>query len=100
MTGDHLCKLRGPCRYQVVFGPLPSFTQGLAEVQRGKVAPLGITQPQGCDPVTLFSRLLWRGYRKALEPKDLWSLGTENSSEELVSQLEREWRKNRGAAQR
>ncbi|XP_073916546.1 ATP-binding cassette sub-family C member 6 isoform X2 [Castor canadensis] len=46
------------------------------------------------------SGLLWRGYRKALEPKDLWSLGTENSSEELVSQLEREWRKNRGAAQR
>nr|XP_042132641.1 ATP-binding cassette sub-family C member 6 isoform X1 [Peromyscus maniculatus bairdii] len=40
------------------------------------------------------SGLLWRGYRKLLEPKDLWSLGRENSSEELVSQLEREWRKD------
>ncbi|XP_012979666.2 multidrug resistance-associated protein 6 isoform X2 [Mesocricetus auratus] len=40
------------------------------------------------------SGLLWRGYRKLLVPKDLWSLGRENSSEELVSRLEREWRRN------
>ncbi|KAL1768993.1 multidrug resistance-associated protein 6 [Sigmodon hispidus] len=40
------------------------------------------------------SGLLWRGYKKLLGPKDLWSLGRENSSEKLVSQLEREWRKN------
>ncbi|XP_051004550.1 ATP-binding cassette sub-family C member 6 [Acomys russatus] len=40
------------------------------------------------------SGLLWRGHRKLLGPKDLWSLGKENSSEELVSQLEREWKRN------
>ncbi|XP_076790552.1 ATP-binding cassette sub-family C member 6 isoform X5 [Arvicanthis niloticus] len=40
------------------------------------------------------SGLLWKGYRKLLGPKDLWSLGRENSSEELVSQLEREWRRS------
>ncbi|XP_058917657.1 ATP-binding cassette sub-family C member 6-like [Kogia breviceps] len=36
---------------------------------------------------------------KPLGPKDLWSLGRENSSE-LVSQLEKEWTRNRSAAQR
>ncbi|XP_077629375.1 ATP-binding cassette sub-family C member 6 [Crocuta crocuta] len=46
------------------------------------------------------SGLVWRGYRRPLEPKDLWSLGRENSSEALVSQLEREWTRNRSAAQR
>ncbi|XP_069342986.1 ATP-binding cassette sub-family C member 6 [Eulemur rufifrons] len=46
------------------------------------------------------SRLVWRGYRSPLGQKDLWSLGRENTSEELVSQLEREWRRNRSAAQR
>ncbi|XP_049760897.1 ATP-binding cassette sub-family C member 6 isoform X2 [Elephas maximus indicus] len=40
------------------------------------------------------SELVWRGYRRPLGPKDLWSLGKENSSEELVSQLEREWTRN------
>ncbi|XP_021092877.1 multidrug resistance-associated protein 6 isoform X3 [Heterocephalus glaber] len=45
------------------------------------------------------SGLLWRGYRKPLRPKDLWSLEPENSTEELVSQLEREWMRNRGVAQ-
>ncbi|XP_038618795.1 multidrug resistance-associated protein 6 isoform X2 [Tachyglossus aculeatus] len=40
-----------------------------------------------------FSRLVCQGYRRPLEPADLWSLQRENSSEELVSQLEREWRK-------
>uniref|UniRef100_A0A8C5XQM1 ATP-binding cassette sub-family C member 6 n=1 Tax=Microcebus murinus TaxID=30608 RepID=A0A8C5XQM1_MICMU len=46
------------------------------------------------------SRLIWRGYRRPLGRKDLWSLGRENTSEELVAQLEREWRRNRSAAQR
>ncbi|XP_058537071.1 ATP-binding cassette sub-family C member 6 [Ochotona princeps] len=46
------------------------------------------------------SGLVWKGYRKLLEPKDLWSLGKENSSEELVSRLEQEWTRNRRAAQR
>ncbi|KFO20675.1 Multidrug resistance-associated protein 6 [Fukomys damarensis] len=45
------------------------------------------------------SGLLWRGYRKLLRPKDLWSLEPENSSEELVSQLEREWIRSHSAAQ-
>ncbi|XP_020828088.1 ATP-binding cassette sub-family C member 6 isoform X2 [Phascolarctos cinereus] len=40
-----------------------------------------------------FSRLVWQGYRKPLELDDLWSLGKENSSEEIISQLEREWKK-------
>nr|KAF6488609.1 ATP binding cassette subfamily C member 6 [Molossus molossus] len=46
------------------------------------------------------SGLVWRGYRRPLGPKDLWSLGSENASEELVSQLQREWARNRRAAQR
>ncbi|KAI4559493.1 hypothetical protein MJG53_018019 [Ovis ammon polii x Ovis aries] len=46
------------------------------------------------------SGLVWKGYRRPLGPKDLWSLGSENSSEELVSQLEKEWTKNRSATQR
>ncbi|XP_066130855.1 ATP-binding cassette sub-family C member 6 [Saccopteryx bilineata] len=46
------------------------------------------------------SGLIWRGYRKPLGPKDLWSLARENSSEELVSQLQRKWTKNLSAAQR
>ncbi|XP_062035959.1 ATP-binding cassette sub-family C member 6 isoform X1 [Lepus europaeus] len=45
-------------------------------------------------------RLVWRGYRKLLSPEDLWSLGKENSSEELVSRLEREWTRHRSVAQR
>ncbi|XP_076997790.1 ATP-binding cassette sub-family C member 6 [Tamandua tetradactyla] len=45
------------------------------------------------------SGLIWRGYRRPLGPKDLWSLEKENSSEELVSRLEREWTRNRSAAQ-
>ncbi|XP_005391138.1 PREDICTED: multidrug resistance-associated protein 6 [Chinchilla lanigera] len=45
------------------------------------------------------SRLLWKGYRKSLRPEDLWSLEPENSSEELVSQLEREWIRNHSVAQ-
>ncbi|XP_072454177.1 ATP-binding cassette sub-family C member 6 isoform X2 [Notamacropus eugenii] len=40
-----------------------------------------------------FSRLVWQGYRKPLELDDLWSLDKENSSEEIISQLEREWKK-------
>ncbi|XP_047388734.1 ATP-binding cassette sub-family C member 6 isoform X2 [Sciurus carolinensis] len=46
------------------------------------------------------SGLLWRGYRKPLGPRDFWSLEQENSSEELVSQLEREWTRTRGEAPR
>ncbi|XP_044089017.1 ATP-binding cassette sub-family C member 6 isoform X1 [Neovison vison] len=46
------------------------------------------------------SGLVWRGYRRTLGPEDLWSLSRENSSEELVSQLEREWTRNRSVAQR
>ncbi|XP_009007407.4 ATP-binding cassette sub-family C member 6 isoform X2 [Callithrix jacchus] len=46
------------------------------------------------------SGLVWRGYRKPLRPKDLWSLGRENSSEELVSRLEKEWIKIRSVARR
>ncbi|XP_032125549.1 multidrug resistance-associated protein 6 isoform X2 [Sapajus apella] len=46
------------------------------------------------------SGLVWRGYRKPLRPKDLWSLGHENSSEELVSRLEKEWIKIRSATRR
>lgn len=46
------------------------------------------------------SGLVWRGYMRPLRPTDLWSLGRENTSEELVSQLEREWKRNRSAAQR
>uniref|UniRef100_A0A7M4FWW5 ABC-type glutathione-S-conjugate transporter n=1 Tax=Crocodylus porosus TaxID=8502 RepID=A0A7M4FWW5_CROPO len=37
-------------------------------------------------------RLLWKGYQQPLEAEDLWSLMKENSSEEIVSQLEREWK--------
>uniref|UniRef100_A0A2K5KKF1 ATP-binding cassette sub-family C member 6 n=1 Tax=Cercocebus atys TaxID=9531 RepID=A0A2K5KKF1_CERAT len=46
------------------------------------------------------SGLVWRGYRRPLRPKDLWSLGKENSSEELVSRLEKAWMRNRSAAGR
>ncbi|XP_047693641.1 ATP-binding cassette sub-family C member 6 isoform X2 [Prionailurus viverrinus] len=46
------------------------------------------------------SGLVWRGYRRPLGPNDLWSLGQENSSKEIVSQLERAWTRNRSAAQR
>nr|XP_037845744.1 multidrug resistance-associated protein 6 isoform X2 [Chlorocebus sabaeus] len=46
------------------------------------------------------SGLVWRGYRRPLRPKDLWSLGRENSSEELVSRLEKAWMRNRSAARR
>ncbi|KAG8513488.1 LOW QUALITY PROTEIN: Multidrug resistance-associated protein 6, partial [Galemys pyrenaicus] len=46
------------------------------------------------------SGLVWKGYRRLLGPKDIWSLGWENSSEELVSQLQREWTRSCSAAQR
>lgn len=50
--------------------------------------------------LSFFDRLVWRGYRRPLGPNDLWSVRRENSSEELVSQLEREWTRSRRAAQR
>uniref|UniRef100_A0A7M4ER73 ABC-type glutathione-S-conjugate transporter n=1 Tax=Crocodylus porosus TaxID=8502 RepID=A0A7M4ER73_CROPO len=43
-------------------------------------------------------RLLWKGYQQPLEAEDLWSLMKENSSEEIVSQLEREWKMYCGRA--
>ncbi|XP_060028890.1 ATP-binding cassette sub-family C member 6 isoform X14 [Erinaceus europaeus] len=46
------------------------------------------------------SGLVWKGYRKLLEPEDLWSLSTEYCSEELVSQLQKEWIRCHSAAQR
>nr|XP_039334316.1 multidrug resistance-associated protein 6 isoform X2 [Saimiri boliviensis boliviensis] len=46
------------------------------------------------------SGLVWKGYRKPLRPKDLWSLGRENSSEELVARLEKEWIKICSATRR
>ncbi|XP_037363977.1 ATP-binding cassette sub-family C member 6 [Talpa occidentalis] len=46
------------------------------------------------------SGLVWKGYRRLLGPKDIWSLGGENCSEKLVSQLQREWIRNHSAAQR
>ncbi|XP_019397334.1 PREDICTED: multidrug resistance-associated protein 6 isoform X2 [Crocodylus porosus] len=45
-----------------------------------------------------FSGLLWKGYQQPLEAEDLWSLMKENSSEEIVSQLEREWKMYCGRA--
>uniref|UniRef100_A0A8C4YKE8 ABC-type glutathione-S-conjugate transporter n=1 Tax=Gopherus evgoodei TaxID=1825980 RepID=A0A8C4YKE8_9SAUR len=41
----------------------------------------------------LFYRLVWKGCRQPLQVDDLWSLMKENSSEEIVSQFEREWKK-------
>lgn len=86
------------------------FPEGLAEAQRGEVTYSGShsyhvrTLPGEWQwelaLVTFFHRLVWRGYRRTLGPEDLWSLSRENSSEELVSQLEREWTRNRSAAQR
>uniref|UniRef100_A0A8C4YJB8 ABC-type glutathione-S-conjugate transporter n=1 Tax=Gopherus evgoodei TaxID=1825980 RepID=A0A8C4YJB8_9SAUR len=40
-----------------------------------------------------FSGLVWKGCRQPLQVDDLWSLMKENSSEEIVSQFEREWKK-------
>lgn len=48
----------------------------------------------------LFDRLVWRGFKKPLGLRDLWTLGRENSSGQLVSQLEREWTRTRSAARR
>nr|XP_023472034.1 multidrug resistance-associated protein 6 [Equus caballus] len=46
------------------------------------------------------SGLVWRGFKKPLGLRDLWTLGRENSSGQLVSQLEREWTRTRSAARR
>ncbi|XP_055990713.1 ATP-binding cassette sub-family C member 6 [Sorex fumeus] len=46
------------------------------------------------------SGLIWKGYRRLLGPDDFWLLTRENDSEELTSQLEREWKRNCRAAQR
>ncbi|XP_067162182.1 ATP-binding cassette sub-family C member 6 isoform X2 [Apteryx mantelli] len=42
-----------------------------------------------------FSGLVWKGYRQSLGVDDLWSVRKENSSEEIVAQIEREWKKYR-----
>nr|XP_033819452.1 multidrug resistance-associated protein 1-like isoform X2 [Geotrypetes seraphini] len=39
------------------------------------------------------SRLILKGCRQPLEVEDLWSLSKENTSEEIVSRLESEWKK-------
>ncbi|XP_020669780.3 ATP-binding cassette sub-family C member 6 isoform X1 [Pogona vitticeps] len=41
-----------------------------------------------------FVRLMWKGYWKPLRTEDLWSLARENSSEEIVTQIEAAWKKN------
>lgn len=79
-------------------------------MQRGEVTYLGSHSYQArtlqgqtqeeLALVILFYRLVWRGYWRPLGPKDLWSLARENSSKELVSQLEKEWTRNCSAAQR
>ncbi|XP_077172100.1 ATP-binding cassette sub-family C member 6-like isoform X2 [Paroedura picta] len=38
--------------------------------------------------------LLWKGYRQPLRTEDLWSLTRENTSKEIVTQIEEAWRKN------
>ncbi|KAF5894744.1 multidrug resistance-associated protein 1-like [Clarias magur] len=38
-----------------------------------------------------FTRLAVRGYRSPLKPEDLWSLREEDTSEKIISDLEREW---------
>ncbi|NWJ05847.1 MRP6 protein, partial [Crypturellus undulatus] len=40
-----------------------------------------------------FSGLVRKGYRQSLDMDDLWSVRKENSSEEIVADIEREWKK-------
>ncbi|KAJ7305801.1 hypothetical protein JRQ81_010167 [Phrynocephalus forsythii] len=42
-----------------------------------------------------FARLMWKGYWKPLQTEDLWSLARENSSGEIVTQVETAWEKHR-----
>uniref|UniRef100_A0A8B9TR09 ABC-type glutathione-S-conjugate transporter n=1 Tax=Anas platyrhynchos TaxID=8839 RepID=A0A8B9TR09_ANAPL len=47
------------------------------------------------DPVNVcvFSRLVWKGYQRSLGVDDLWSVRKEDSSEEIVTWAEKEWKK-------
>ncbi|XP_060117019.1 ATP-binding cassette sub-family C member 6 [Heteronotia binoei] len=47
-----------------------------------------------------FLGLLWKGYRQPLQTEDLWSLTGENTSQEIVTQIEKAWRKNLTTAKR
>uniref|UniRef100_A0A8B9G014 ABC-type glutathione-S-conjugate transporter n=1 Tax=Amazona collaria TaxID=241587 RepID=A0A8B9G014_9PSIT len=49
--------------------------------------------------VCVFSRLLWKGHRQSLGVDDLWPVRKEESSEEIVSWAEREWKKCRSRPQ-
>ncbi|XP_062444048.1 ATP-binding cassette sub-family C member 6-like [Rhea pennata] len=42
-----------------------------------------------------FSGLVWKGHRQSLGVDDLWSVREENSSEETVAQIEKEWKNYR-----
>uniref|UniRef100_A0A8B9FXC7 ABC-type glutathione-S-conjugate transporter n=1 Tax=Amazona collaria TaxID=241587 RepID=A0A8B9FXC7_9PSIT len=46
-----------------------------------------------------FSGLLWKGHRQSLGVDDLWPVRKEESSEEIVSWAEREWKKCRSRPQ-
>uniref|UniRef100_U3INJ9 ABC-type glutathione-S-conjugate transporter n=1 Tax=Anas platyrhynchos platyrhynchos TaxID=8840 RepID=U3INJ9_ANAPP len=43
--------------------------------------------------VCVFSRLVWKGYQRSLGVDDLWSVRKEDSSEEIVTWAEKEWKK-------
>uniref|UniRef100_A0A8B9CU23 ABC-type glutathione-S-conjugate transporter n=1 Tax=Anser brachyrhynchus TaxID=132585 RepID=A0A8B9CU23_9AVES len=43
--------------------------------------------------VCVFSRLVWKGYQQSLGVDDLWSVRKEDSSEEIVTWAEKEWKK-------
>ncbi|KFV85701.1 Multidrug resistance-associated protein 6, partial [Struthio camelus australis] len=46
-----------------------------------------------------FSGLVCKGYRQSLGVDDLWSMREENSSEAIVAQIEREWKKYRSGTE-
>ncbi|XP_068002965.1 ATP-binding cassette sub-family C member 6 isoform X2 [Melanerpes formicivorus] len=45
------------------------------------------------------SGLVWKGYQQSLGVDDLWPVRKEDSSEEIVAQAEREWKKCRNGTQ-
>ncbi|XP_054848807.1 ATP-binding cassette sub-family C member 6 isoform X2 [Eublepharis macularius] len=40
-----------------------------------------------------FLRLIWKGYWRPLQAEDLWSLARDKTSDEIVTQMEKAWRK-------
>ncbi|NWX95541.1 MRP6 protein, partial [Nothoprocta ornata] len=46
-----------------------------------------------------FSGLVRKGYQQSLDVDDLWSVRKENSSEEIVAHIEREWKKYRSKSE-